>query len=59
MKYYIYTLGVCVCAASLFLIVNDIFTENLSKGDALGLSLVSLIMLIFFVIELTRIERDE
>ena len=58
MRYYIYTLGVCACAASLFLIANDIFTENLSKGDALGLSLVFLIMLIFFVVELTRIENE-
>ena len=58
MKYYIYTIGVCACAASLFLIANDLFVENLSKGDALGLSLVSLIMLVFFVIELTRIENE-
>jgi uncharacterized membrane protein YhaH (DUF805 family) len=58
MRYYIYTLCVCACAASLFLIANDIFTENLSKGDALGLSLVSLIMLIFFIVELTRIENE-
>ena len=58
MRYYLYTIGVCTCAASLFLIANDIFTENLSKGDALGLSLVSLIMLIFFVVELTRIENE-
>ena len=58
MRYYLYTLGVCACAASLFLIANDIFTENLSKGDALGLSLVSLIMLIFFIVELTRIENE-
>jgi hypothetical protein len=59
MKYYIYTLGVCACAFSLFLITNDLFVENLSKGDALGLSLVSIIMLVFFVVELTRIEHDE
>ena len=58
MRYYLYTIGVCACAASLFLIANDIFTENLSKGDALGLSLVSLIMLIFFIVELTRIENE-
>ena len=58
MRYYIYTVGVCACAASLFLIATDLLTENLSKGDALGLSLVSLIMLIYFVVELTRIENE-
>jgi len=59
MKYYFYTFGVCICAASLFLLVNDLFLENLSKGDTMGLSLGFLIMLVFFVIELTRIEHDE
>ena len=59
MKYYLYTLGVCVCAVSLYLLANDLFIENLSKGDALGLSLGFLIMLVFFVVELTRIEHDE
>jgi hypothetical protein len=59
MKYYIYTFGVCVCAGSLYLLANDLFLENLSKGDALGLSLGFLIMLVFFVVELTRIEHDE
>ena len=59
MKYYLYTFGVCICAASLFLLSNDLFIENLSKGDTMGLSLGFLIMLVFFVIELTRIEHDE
>jgi len=59
MRYYLYTLGVCLCAASLFLLVNDLFLENLSKGDTMGLSLGFLIMLVFFVVELTRIENNE
>ena len=58
MKYYIYALGVCVCSASLFLIATDLFIDNLSKGDALGLALVFLMMLVFFVVELTRIENE-
>jgi len=59
MKYYFYTFGVCICAASLFLLANDLFLENLSKGDTMGLSLGFLIMLVFFVVELTRIENNE
>ena len=58
MRYYIYTLGVCVCATSLFLIATDLFIDNLSKGDALGLALVFVMMLVFFVVELTRIENE-
>jgi len=59
MRYYLYTFGVCICAASLFLLANDLFLENLSKGDTMGLSLGFLIMLVFFVVELTRIENNE
>jgi len=59
MRYYLYTFGVCVCAGSLYLLANDLFAENLSKGDTLGLSLGFLIMLVFLVVELTRIEHDE
>ena len=58
MKYYIYMLGVCACAFSLFLIATDLFIDNLSKGDALGLALVFVMMLVFFVVELTGIEHE-
>ena len=47
-----------MCATSLFLIATDLFIDNLSKGDALGLALVFVMMLVFFVVELTRIENE-
>ena len=59
MKYYAYTIGLCASLGGLLLVCTGLYSEEMSKGDALGLCFVFIIMSIFFLHELTQIENDE
>jgi hypothetical protein len=59
MKYYAYTIGLCASLGGLLLVCTGLYSEDMSKADALGLCFVFIMMSIFFLHELTQIENDE
>jgi hypothetical protein len=59
MKYYAYTIGLCASLGGLFFVCAGLYSEDMTKGDALGLCFVFIMLSIFFLHELTNIENDE
>ena len=58
MKYYAYTLGLWSSLLGLLLVCTGLYSEEMSKGDAMVLCFVFIIMAIFFLHELTQIENE-
>ena len=46
MKYYAYTIGLCASLGGLLLVCTGLYSEEMSKGDAMGLCFVFIIMAI-------------